>query len=179
MKAIISFILLTILFNINDVFSQESFSTSNGLIVFSATIDNQIVLYVSDELQVSLNYQTAHFEFELEKTDIMSDSEFLLLHFKPDILSFKGELGIDYIRTESHPVQNFSVEGTLKTSSNNQFNIYGQGTLSHLYYKNGISCLLNISFHLVRDNVVGSLLSSSPEAVHIEIIQTILDNQAH
>ncbi len=43
-------ILLLVLFFVNEVQSQNNFGTSNGIIVFTAMIDNQPVKYVSNEL---------------------------------------------------------------------------------------------------------------------------------
>ena len=173
-------ILLLVLFFVNEVQSQNNFGTSNGIIVFTAMIDNQPVKYVSNELDVTLNYETAEIEFELEKNDIRTESQFLLQFFNPELLRFDGKLGINYIRTESHPVQNFTVEGTLKSSTSDPYQIHGKGTLIHLYHKNGISCLLNISFHLAQDDVKRILMSAPQiEIIHMELVQTIMDKQGH
>ncbi len=180
MKAFITILLFCGLVIIDGVKAQDNYTTTNGLIIFTATIDDKPVIYVSDELKVTLNYQTAEIEFELDKNNLRADDDFILQLFKPSILQFTGKLGIDYIRTENHPVQKFSVEGTLKSSSSNQFYIYGQGTLSHLYSQSGNSCLLNISFQMKQDDVAKLLMSAPlPEVIHMEIIQTLLDHRVY
>lgn len=163
-----------------DVWSQDSYSTSSGLIAFSTKIDNQPVKYMNNNLRVSLNYETAQIGFIVEKAGIRSDNDSLLKMFIPQVLEFKGKLGIDYINTGSHPVQEFAVEGTMETSSGRHQEINGKGTLSHLYSDNGISCLLNISFHLAQKDITGFILSSPPDGdLHVEIIQTVLDNHEY
>ncbi len=180
MKAFITIFLFCGFVIIDGVKAQDNYTTSNGLIVFTATIDDQPVIYASDELQVTLNYQTAEIEFELDKNNLRADNGFILQLFKPRVLRFNGKLGIDYIRTESHPVQKFLVEGTLSSSSNDQFDIHGQGTLSHLYSQSGNSCLLNLSFQMKQDDVAKLLLSAAPPGIiHMEIIQTLLDHSGY
>jgi hypothetical protein len=116
--------------------------------------------------------------FEVEKNDIRAESEFLLKYFNTEVIRFDGTLGIDYIRTESHPVQKFTVDGILKSSGGKTFQILGEGTLTHLYYKNGISCLLDLSFHLSRDDITRSLLSTPDvERIHMEVVHTIMDKR--
>lgn len=39
--------------------TQDNFGTSNGIIVLTATIDDRPVKFVSNELGVTLNYETA------------------------------------------------------------------------------------------------------------------------
>jgi hypothetical protein len=165
---------------IDGVKAQDNYTTSNGVIIFIATVDDHPVIYVSDELQVTLNYQSAEIDLELDKNNLRADDDFILQLFNPSMLRFSGKLGIDYIRTKSHPVQKFLVEGTLSSSSNNQFYIQGQGTLSHLYSQSGASCLLNLSFHMAQDDVAKLLLSAPPPGViHMEVVQTLLDNHGY
>jgi hypothetical protein len=180
MKAFISILLICGFIIIDGVKAQDNYTTTNGLIVITATIDDKPVIYASDELQATLNYQTAEIEFELDKNNLRADDDFILQLFNPSILRFTGKLGIDYIRTERHPVQKFLVGGTLSSSSDNQFDIHGLGTLSHLYSQSGNSWLLNLSFHMAHDEVAKLLLAAPPPGViHMEIIQTLLDHSGY
>jgi hypothetical protein len=65
MKAFISILLICGFIIIDGVKAQDNYTTTNGLIVITATIDDKPVIYASDELQATLNYQTAEIEFEL------------------------------------------------------------------------------------------------------------------
>jgi hypothetical protein len=100
MNAFISILLICGFIIIDGVKAQDNYTTTNGLIVITATIDDKPVIYASDELQATLNYQTAEIEFELDKNNLRADDDFILQLFNPSILRFTGKLGIDYIRTE-------------------------------------------------------------------------------
>jgi hypothetical protein len=153
MNAFISILLICGFIIIDGVKAQDNYTTTNGLIVITATIDDKPVIYASDELQATLNYQTTEIEFELDKNNLLA---------------------------ERHPVQKFLVEGTLSSSSDNQFDIHGLGTLSHLYSQSGNSWLLNLSFHMAHDEVAKLLLAAPPPGViHMEIIQTLLDHSGY
>jgi hypothetical protein len=170
-------ILFGVFFIAGSIHAQE-FGTSDGLIVITATIDDKQVTYASNELSVDLNYETAEFEFKVEKASIRADDEFQLQLFNPVEIKFKGKLGLDYIRTENHPVQKFQVEGSIESQPDNIVNVIGQGTLRHLFHRNGLSCLLSVSFHLLKESMEDLQIISGPhEAIHIELIHGILDHQ--
>lgn len=173
-------ILVTILFTLRlpggIVYAQESYRTLLGTVVISTEVNNETVKYISNDLDVQLNYETAEFTFSLNKNDIRTENILHLNLYKPEMIKFYGKLGVDFIKTDSHPIQIFGVEGTLSSLGGREISLNASGSLSHLYSNTDIACLLNISIQIDRQEIEGFILdSASTSDMKIEITNTILD----
>jgi hypothetical protein len=159
-----------------NIYSQESYKTLQGTIVISTEIENEPVKFVSNNLDVWLNYETAEFKFVLSKTNLRTDKIEHLNLFKPDRIYFNGKLGIEYIKTDSHPTQIFGVEGILSSSLDQEFALRANGSLSHLYSNTRMACWLSINMILEMHQVKGFVLdSATTDDMIIEVSNTVLD----
>jgi len=157
------------------IHAQYNYRTLRGTIVLSTEINNEPVNYVSSKLDVQLNYETAEIRFTLKKNSIRTNNIIELQHFIPEQIQFYGKLGIEFIKTDSHPNQIFGVEGRLSTQSGQEFEIHATGGLSHLYSNASIACWLNISMQLDQEHIEGFILDSRPSGdMLIEITNTVL-----
>ncbi len=157
------------------IFAQDNYRTLRGTIVLSTEVNNEPVTFVSSELDVQLNYETAEIRFTLKKNSIRTNNIVELQHFIPEQVQFYGKLGIEYIKTDSHPNQIFGIEGRLSTESGQELEIHATGGLSHLYSNASIACLLNISMQLDQQYVEGFILDRRPTGdMLIEITNTVL-----
>lgn len=173
-------VVVTILFTMlppgGSVYAQESYRTFRGTIVISTEVNNIPVKYVSNELDVQLNYETAEFQFTLNKNSIRTSNIGHLNLFKPEVVQFKGKLGIEFIKTDSHPTQIFGVEGILSSQSGQEIAMNASGSLSHLYSNASIACWLNVIMQLDRQDIKGFVLdSATTDDMRIEITNTVLD----
>ena len=158
------------------VYAQESYRTYLGTIVLSTEVNNKPFQFISNELDVLLNYETAEFKFSLKKYSIRANSISNLQLYKPDEITFSGKLGIDFIKTDSHPVQIFDVEGVLSSAAGQEVAVHASGRLSHLYTDTNIACLLDITMQLDKQDIKGFILDGSPSGdMQINITNTILD----
>lgn len=179
-KKILLLITLFVQLNLGTgVNAQQIYATSNGRVRITAQLDGAPLVAVSNNLTVLLNYETAQFEIRLDKSTIKTGVDSLdnrLSYLQGDLLIYKGKLGVEYIQTESHPPQDFVIEGYLNCASH-YGSIIGQGHLEHVF--SGVySCILNMTFHLnlkAMDLNVG--LDGLSNEVHVEIIQTVLKNE--
>jgi hypothetical protein len=169
------FLLLNLISNVN---AQQIYATSNGRIRITTKLDGAPLIAVSNNLAVLLNYETAQFELRLDKSTIKTGVDSLdkrLSYLQGDLLIYKGKLGVEYIQTQSHPPQDFVIEGYLNCASC-YGNIIGEGHLEHVF--SGVySCILNMTFHLnLKAMNLDIGLNGLSNEVHVEIIQTVLEN---
>ncbi len=172
----IAFLLYLITIPQGFVYAQESFRTFRGTIVLSFEMNNEPVQFISNELDVMLNYETAQFRYTLKKSSIRTTDISHLQLFKPDEINFSGKLGVEFIKTDSHPVQTFGLEGTLSSSSGQELAVHASGSLSHLYSNSGLACWLNITMQLEKHDMTGFIIDGTPDsAVLIKISNAVLD----
>lgn len=173
---IITLILLTFGSNVS---AQEVYGTVNGTVHITGAWNDSALIAVSNELVVLLNYETAQFELRLDKSTLRTGVDSLdkkLKKFERDILIYEGKLGIEYIQTQSHPPQDFEVEGYLTCTPHNE-NIIGKGHLEHIF-GDVYSCILNMTFHLnLKEINLDIDLPGLQDEVHVEIIQTVLKRE--
>ncbi|NOZ48097.1 MAG: hypothetical protein GXO79_15170 [Chlorobi bacterium] len=164
----------------NTVKAQDFYSTKNGHLIMQTKVNEQNVKFQSHNLQVLLDYETADITIIIDpstlKTGIDSIDSNLIKKVNNEI-HFKGSLGLDYINTESHPSQEFNIEGFLECNNNRVF-IKGNGVLEHLYSNGEYACMLNISFNL-KDDKLNCFEAIAPmkEGLHIEILQAVLQHR--
>ncbi len=178
MRYVTMLILILSLFS-SRVHSQEMYSTQTGSIQIKFSVNDSAVLAYSKQLIVVLNYETADFILTLDKSTLKTGIDSLdkkLERLKGEILRYEGKMDIDYIDTESHPPQDFEVEGFLNCAPH-YHQILGKGHLEHIF-SGTYSCILNISFHINLDDLDISLgVPGIGNTLHVEIIQTVLDRE--
>lgn len=160
----------------SSVKAQEIYKTVKGTVQITGAWNDSALIAVSNELVVLLNYETAQFELRLDKSTLrtgVDSQDKKLKKFERDILIYEGKLGIEYIQTQSHPPQDFEVEGYLTCAPHNE-NIIGKGHLEHIF-GDVYSCILNMTFHLnLKEINLDIDLPGLQDEVHVEIIQTVL-----
>ncbi len=156
--------------------AQELYGTSQGTIQIMGVLNDSTITAVSKELVFYLNHETAEFELKLKKSTLTTGVDSLdskLKKLEDDVFVYKGNLGIDYIETKSHPTQNFEVEGYLICAPHNE-GILGRGRLEHIF-GDFYSCILNMSFHIsLMDIGLNIELQNLDDKVHVEIIHAVL-----
>lgn len=175
-KTHIGIITLLLLIFLQEVNAQVAFSTVKGKIKITSIWNDSALIAVSNELIVLLDYETACFEMRLDKSTLRTGVDSLdkrLEQLRGDLLIYEGKLGLDYVRTHSHPPQDFEVEGHLICAPHTEA-IIGKGrleyTLGDVY-----SCLLTMTFHLNLEDVnIDIDLSGLHNEVHVEVIQIVL-----
>ena len=159
--------------------AQQIYGTNNGIVHITGVLNDSALNVVSNELIILLNYETAQFELRLDKSTLRTGVDSLdkkLERLVRDVLVYKGKLGIEFIQTESHPAQDFTVEGYLTNASHNE-TIMGEGHLEHIF-GDVYSCVLNMSFQLNLKEINLNLdLPGLANEVHVEIRQTVLKNR--
>lgn len=179
-KTFFSIILVVLLIFGSNVKAQEVYGTINGTIHITGVWNDSALIAVSNQLVVLLNYETAQFELRLDKSTLRTGIDSLdkkLKKLERDILVYEGKLGIEYVQTQSHPPQDFEVEGYLTCAPHNE-NIIGKGHLEHIF-GDVYSCILNMTFHLnLKETNLNIDLPGLVDEVHVEIIQTVLKRES-
>ena len=177
---ILRIVISLLLIHVGKVYAQEVYRTTNGRVQIVGVWNDSTLIGKSNKLVVSLDYETAEFTIRLDKSTIQTGVDSLDLRLekvKQKMVMFEGKLGIDFVQTQSHPSQDFSIEGYL-TSINGIDKILGKGTLSHVF-GNVYSCVLNMTFNLrLKDINSGASIPGFGEDVQISIIQTILKRES-
>lgn len=162
------------------VSAQEVYRTANGKVQIIGVWNGSTLVGESNNLLVSLDYETAEFTIRLDKSTIYTGVDSLDVGLKKasqKMVTFEGKLGIDFVQTQSHPSQSFPIEGYL-TSVSDYTKIVGEGSLSHVF-GSVYSCVLNMTFTLkLKDINVATNLSGFGDEVQIKIVQTILKRES-
>jgi len=159
--------------------AQEIYGTTNGTIHISANVEDTVLIAVSKNLGVILNYDNASFKLNLDKSSLKTGNSYLdslLETHKYDPIKFEGQMGIEHIKTEKHPPQDFEVNGYI-TCSPHYLSVSGRGYLEHIfgdYY----SCILNMTLFLNPEEInLTEVLPKLKGQIKIEIIQSVLKRQ--
>jgi hypothetical protein len=165
---------------VSQIFGQaEIYSTINGQIKISTIINGKVITATSNKLIISLDYNTALFKMKLDKSSLKTGIDSLntlFSQYKGEFIETKGKMGVDYIETKSHPIQNFKVGLTLENPYKTT-EIMGNGSLTHL---GGIySCMLNLNFQLnLEDLNIQLPFKGANNKINIQILQTILKRES-
>jgi hypothetical protein len=164
---------------VSNTIAQEVYSTTNGIIHITGIWNDSALVAVSNKLVVLLDYETARFELRLDKSTLKTGIDSLdkkLKKLENDVLVYEGELGIDFVQTQSHPPQDFTIEGYLTCAFHNE-SIIGQGHLEHIF-GNVYSCILSMTFHLNLKEINLEIdIPGLEDEIHIEIRQTVLKRE--
>ncbi|MBD80961.1 MAG: hypothetical protein CL840_18735 [Crocinitomicaceae bacterium] len=175
-KTFFNIMLVMLLPFASNVKAQEVYSSTIGTVHITGVWNDSIITAISNELIVLLNYETARFEMRLDKSTLRTGIDSLdkeLKELEGNILVYEGKLGIEYVQTQSHPPQDFEVEGYLTCAPHNE-NIIGKGRLKHIF-EDVYSCILNMTFHLnLKEINLDIDLFGLDDEIRVEIIQTVL-----
>jgi hypothetical protein len=157
--------------------AQEVFGTDNGIIQITVVRNGQVVTAVSKKLVVIINYDDASFKLLLEKSTLVTGVDTIdqILRQKTyDNIEFEGEMGIERVKTEKHPPQDFEVNGYI-TCSPHHMAVVGKGHLEHIFGAL-YSCILNMTFYIDPNEfklsrAFGGSISGD---LKVEVIQTVL-----
>lgn len=157
--------------------AQEVYGTDNGIIHISMVKGEEVITAISKNLMVIINYDDASFKLRLDKSTLETgvDSIDKVLGKKIyDNIEFEGKLGIEQVKTEKHPPQDFDVNGYITCSPHNVA-VIGKGHLEHIFGE-FYSCILNMTFYINPkefdlEKTFGRDLTGD---LKVEIIQSVL-----
>lgn len=101
------------------------------------------------QLGISLDYETSEITLKLKINNIEFDVDSLnkILVNNQSEIEFRGVLSLEYINTNSHPPQNFNVEGWGGVNDEKK-RIKGTGELYHIDQSGNLACMLGMTIKL-------------------------------
>lgn len=175
-KYIKYWVLLVSLLFVNKAFNQSIYQTQKAEMTLKGVVNDSVFEAESKEVVILLNYQDASFIIKMDKSTFKTGVDSIdnkLKHLKYDIITFKGELGIDYINTNDDTPNDFQVEGVLSTNSKI---IKGTGNLLHTSSRGRYSGILTLDFILDKDDLgIDLSMLNLEDEIHIEIINVVLN----
>lgn len=159
--------------------AQEIYRTKHGDIAISVTIHDSILLMISNELSVALDYESSKVSFKVPvetfRTRIDSiDSKLQAL--KGSLIEFTGKVGIT-INTQNFAPQRYNLEGQV-TSTSPPVPVRGNGSMNCIPAGDratpACTFLLNFETTLTALHLT-DVFSDADEGVRIEVRQSILE----
>ena len=170
--------ILTLLFSsllINSFAQQESYRTNNGLLKATTTFNEQALILTSNQLIITLDYNTGKFIMKQEISSLESSNDSIqqLLRIQTNkFITIIGKLDIDYVITLQHSPMDFKFEGTV-IPGNKQ--IIGSGNLVHMVEGTSAACLLSLSFTLKQKDLFDYDQDFSiNKEINVKILQTLM-----
>ena len=158
---------------------QEVYGTTNGTIYLTGVWKDSVITAISTKLGVILNYETAEFKLRLDKSTLKTGNDSLdniLGSYVKDWIELEGKLKIDYIKTQSHPPEDFKIDIFLPASPIAS-TITGEGHLVHIL-TDKYSCILSLSFRINRKiNHIQIDLPGLRDEIYVEIVQSVLKRE--
>jgi len=157
------------------ILAQHSYGTMKGILSVAGEVDKQVVTAHSKRLEVTLDYERALFEMRLPVNSLHTGVDSLdnkLMNGKQRYITLKGELGIEFINTETHPPMHFDFRAILNHQVKD-LNINGEGHLEHINEGKKIVCQLGLSFDLEPKDLGLSVFWEKKLRVHVR--QTVLN----
>lgn len=190
-------LLIIAIFIINQLQGQMIYQTSKGHLLISVVTSDFIIQKHFDKLRLSLNYENARLSWIIDDVTSEAISEtihpkskdinenllktenenfndnILLSVFGTPSIEFIGELNIDFIKTTSHPPQQFNIEGIL-TMGKIRKQVKGIGLITHIE-AGQFACMLEVTFPslIINSNYDGNIQSYE---IKFQILQSILNN---
>jgi hypothetical protein len=172
--------ILLVVFASANLKAQELFGTTNGTVQISSVWNDSAFIVKSKKLIVILNYQTAEFTLKLDLSTLETGIDSLdkkLKEADEEYIQYEGKMGIDFIQTQKHPVQNFDVDGYLSCAHHNQV-IMGKGRLEHTF-GDVYSCILSLKFHLQLKYLdINVDLPGLENDIYVDVIQSVLKRES-
>ncbi len=161
-----------------NVIAQEIYQTKKGTLAIIASTPETTIFAHSKQLEIRLDYKTAEIIAQLPLSSLHTGIDSLDIFFQSAKSSFvllEGKLGIEYINTQAHPVQNFKFRANLNYGDKIT-EVLGEGQLQHIDGGESVACLLGLSFTIDPDIFeLNQLLSWNKEQLKIQIIQSVLN----
>lgn len=160
--------------------AQEYYVTRNGIIGIIIPYEGQMLNIGSNNLIVTLNYNTGDILIKLDISTLYTkidslDNKLPLPNYQ--VATFKGKLGIGYINTSKHSRQTFKTNGNLTINEITKF-VSMSGVLEHTGFGPDINCLLYLCYDLpLADFNLDKTLSGFGNYANIEILQAILERE--
>ncbi len=176
MKNLVLMVLVTCL-GLNAI-SQEIYQTKKGTLAIMANTPETTITAHSKQLEIRLDYKTAEIIVRLPLSSLHTGIDSLDAYFqsaKSPFVLLEGKLGIEYINTQAHPVQNFKFRANL-SYQDIVTEVLGEGQLQHIDGGETVACLLGLSFTIDPDIFeLHQLLSWNQETLKVQVIQAILN----
>lgn len=156
--------------------NQDYYYTVDGAIIMNGVYKDSAIIAKSKKVTVLLDYETAEFRlyFDIATVQTGIDSlDKLLAQQERNFVEFEGNLGIEYVQTQSHGPQDFEVEGYLDCDYQCGL-IQGKGRLEHIF-GDTYSCILTLSFLLNKNELPFPIpLVGLHDEFEVDVVQTIL-----
>jgi hypothetical protein len=172
-------VILPALLAVNNVYSQDYYSTRKGQIIVQSVFYDSVLFIKSNDLIMRLDYGKANLKMSVNLNSFSSTVDTVNAKLKEltnKSISFTGKLGLDYINTKPHLPQYFDFQGTVSYNDINEA-VSGKGSLTHIS-SNGVitSCVLWLEFKLDTEKFSWELARYGfSDVITINIIQAILD----
>jgi len=174
-KSLYIIVMLLIIQGYSDLFAQESYRTSKGLLVIVTIINDETVTLNSKELSISIDYESGNILMELDISDLLTESDSMqsiINNEESDLIKFEGKVGLDYINTTGHPPINFQIEGLMYPSNKR---VIGSGTLVHIEKGTLSACLISLSFKLKYNEFFSNKeFNSNNDYLYINIRESLM-----
>jgi hypothetical protein len=169
--------LIFLLGMLNAGFAQEDvYYTRNATLRINGAFDGEAIFAETKEVSVKLDYETTEMilRFPLYSLTATKDTLNRFLKNKLFDIIFIGELGLDYINTESHPPQAFAVEGWLIIETS-KIKIVGKGELHHVNDSGEYACMLGLNMPLnLKDLKINLPWPGLADDIEVVVTQALL-----
>jgi len=159
--------------------NAQMYGSPMGAIQISGVWNDSVLIAQSNDMSIELNYETAEFRIELNKSTLRTgvrDLDQRLSEMTLDPIIYKGKLGIDHINTKRHPPQHVDVVGYL-TCSPHYVKIKGTAIIEHIF-KDYYACVLRMNFDLSLQEINFPIdLPGLDDEIQVEVIQTLLKRE--
>ena len=128
---------------------DEVYFTWNAKLQLNGAFRGEPIHLETGEVSIKLDYETTEMilRFNMSSLNSNVDTVNQVLRNKLSDVVFDGELSLDYINTESHPPQHFTVDGWLILGTS-KTRIKGKGELHHINDAGELACMLGMTMHL-------------------------------
>ena len=143
-------ILASLFFAYTMAFAQDDiYFTWNAKLQLNGAFEGEAIYLETQDVSIKLDYETTEMiiRFPLSSLKSNIDTVNQVLKNKLSDVVFDGELSLDYINTESHPPQSFTVAGWL-ILGNSKTKIEGKGEIHHISDAGEFACMLGMIVHL-------------------------------
>ncbi|HLP49966.1 MAG TPA: hypothetical protein VK154_03725 [Chitinophagales bacterium] len=172
-------LLLVIVACYSSVSAQEIYRTKHGDVAISVTIHDSILLMISNELSVALDYESSKVSFKVpvETFNTRVDSiDNKLRALKGTMIEFSGKVGIT-INTQNFAPQRYNLEGQV-TSTSPPVPVRGNGSMNCIPAGDRATpaCTFLLNFETTLTALhLREAFPDANEGVRIEVRQSILE----
>ena len=181
MKKIILIIILSIAFWDVGTSQIDVYYTQNATLQINGAFNNQPISGQSNDVGVSLNYETAEMMLRFNLNSLYFDQDTISSLFlgKDDIIvTFNGKLSLEYINTKDHPPMPFTIEGWL-VANDLKTKLNGKGVIHHINDSGNYACMLSMNLELSLEDLNIEIPEGIYKKAEIVITQTLLQKDKH